>query len=422
MKNKKNNSDIEAFGKFKVLRVMQHHLSTEASKLIPSDQYLELNHKVIEKINKEKQILAIFNKDDKTEAEHTLEIQSYLLENFIKHLPNKALKDLINTEYVKSNIEDLKIHCPQLFERISDIENSKGLPTPNDLRIATMGTKQDLRWGDIDNKHQDKVKELLKSTAPEILDRLEDDENPNEIISQFIGIKLNKNELRILKTLRAIIDRFFKLGMIQDYTHKTKIYTNDFYQEYGFKARPQIGGYGYDNNQTQPLRKILFGGSNLTKRIFFNDSKNQRVMVTAFILKLEWEPSNNYFEVMLDDIIFVKDKSNKYSYYYENLQGLNRLMELMPNSNPAFELHEYFEYSIKAINHEFGLTKLLRASPTLEKRYTKDKSGTIQRLEKVLDGMVKTKTLISTWQKERGRNEMKYILTNIYKKEKDSKK
>lgn len=419
MKNKKNNSDIEAFGKFKVLRVMQHHLSTEASKLIPSDQYLELNHKVIEKINKEKQILAIFNKDDKTEAEHTLEIQSYLLENFIKHLPNKALKDLINTEYVKSNIEDLKIHCPQLFERISDIENSKGLATPNDLRIATMGTKQDLKWGDIDNKHQDKVKELLKSTAPEILNKLEDEENPNEIISKFIGTKLAKKELRILKTLRALVDQAFNLKKIQDYGHKTRIYTANFYKEYGLKPREEGG---YEDNQTRSIREILFNGtSNLTKRIFFYNKKNQKVMVTAFILKLEWDTGNNYFEIMLDEIIFVKDKSDKYSYYYENLRGLNRLIELMPNSDSAFELHEYLEYSIKETNHEFGLTKLLRASPTLEKRYTKDKNGTIQRLEKVLDGMVKTKTLISTWQKERGRNEMKYILTNIYKKEKDSK-
>lgn len=77
---------------------------------------------------------------------------------------------------------------------------------------------------------------------------------------------------------------------------------------------------GYEDNQTKEIREILFSGnSNLTKRMFFNDSQNVRVLVTSFILKLEWKEKNNYFDIMLDDIIFVKDKSKKYSYYYEDL-------------------------------------------------------------------------------------------------------
>ena len=90
-------------------------------------------------------------------------------------------------------------------------------------------------------------------------------------------------------------------------------------------------------------------------------------------------------------------------------------MELMPNSDSAFELHEYLEYSIKEKNQEFGLTKLLNASPTLTKRYKKDRNRTIKRLEKVLDEMIEAKTLITTWKKVDGKNEIKYILTNIYK-------
>lgn len=257
------------------------------------------------------------------------------------------------------------------------------------------------------------------ANAPEILDKLQDDENPNKIISQFIGIKLTKKELRLLKTLRAIVDRAYKLGEIKDYSHKTKIYNSDLYEEYGIKQRKEGG---HDDNQTQPLREILFSSTgNLTKRIFFNDSKDQKVLVTAFILKLEWDPNNNYFEVMLDDIIFVKDKSDKYSYYYENLKGLNRLMELMPNSDAAFELHEYLEYSLKATKQEFGLTKLLNGSQTLAKRYKKDKNGTIKNLEKILGKMIEAKTLISSWQKIAGKNEIKYVFTNIYREEKDRK-
>ena len=120
MKNKKNTSDpnVKTFGEFKKLRLITHHLSKETSKLISSNQHLKLQDKIEKKINKENQILAIFNKENKTEAERTLEIQSYLLENFIKHLPDQVLKDLLNTEYVKTNIKDLQTYCPQLLEKI----------------------------------------------------------------------------------------------------------------------------------------------------------------------------------------------------------------------------------------------------------------------------------------------------------------
>lgn len=419
MKNKKvKNSHITTFGQYKQLRYIDHNLKTEVSKLISQTQYQEVMQSHISSIE-EDQALSIIMKDGETE-ERDLAIQTYLLENFIKLLPDKTMKDLRKTEFFKSNIKDLKKHCLQLLVRIHDIEISRGLATPNDLKIATIGTKQELKWRDIDTQHKDKVRGLLKSTAPEILSKLEDDENPDEIISQFIGIKLVKKELRILKTLRAMVDRAYKLGEIQDYSHKTRIYTADFYKEYGIKPR-KIGGY--EDNQTKEIREILFNGtSNLTKNIFFNNSKNQTVMLTSFVLKVEWDKDNNYFEVMLDDIIFVKDKSDKYSYYYENLQGLNRLMELMPNSDSAFELHEYLEYSLKADNQPFGLTKLLNASPTLAKRYKKDKNGTIERLEKVLDGMIEARTLIKAWRKVEGKNETNYILTNLYTKEKNSKK
>lgn len=89
----------------------------------------------------------------------------------------------------------------------------------------------------------------------------------------------------------------------------------------------------------------------------------------------------------------------------------------MPNSDSAFELHGYLEYSLKTKNHEFGLTKLLNASPTLRKRYQKEKNKTIQRLENVLDGMVKAKTLITAWKKVDGKNEIKYIFNNLYSEE-----
>lgn len=318
--------------------------------------------------------------------------------------------------YLKNELK----HTNETLELIQDIlyniENLKGLATPNDVRIASIGTKQTLKWLDVDDNHKEKVKELLKSTAPEILQKLEDDDNSNEIISHFIGIKLTKTESRILKTLRALVDRAFKLREIQSYSHKVRITRADFYKEYGLKSR--LCG-GYEDNQTKKIREVLFSGnSNLTKRIFFKNSKNKTVLVTAFILKIEWEEEqNNYFDVMLDDIIFVKDKSDKYSYYYEDLQGLNRLIELMPNSDIAFDIHGYLEYSLKLNVQEFGITKIINASDSLLKRYQKDKKGTDYRIEKVLDNMIKAKTLISKWKKLIGKNETKYSLTNIRQKE-----
>lgn len=318
--------------------------------------------------------------------------------------------------YLKKELK----HTNETLELIQDIlyniGNLKGLATPNDVRIASIGTKQTLKWLDVDDNHKEKVKELLKSTAPEILQKLEDDDNSNEIISHFIGIKLTKTELRILKTLRAIVDRAFKLREIQAYSNKVRITRTDFYKEYGLK--PRLCG-GYEDNQTKKIREVLFSGtSNLTKRIFFKNSKNKTVLVTAFVLKIEWEEEqNNYFEVMLDDIIFVKDKSDKYSYYYEDLQGLNRLIELMPNSDIAFDIHGYLEYSLKLNIQEFGITKIINTSDSLLKRYQKDKKGTEYRIEKVLDNMIKAKTLISKWKKLVGKNETKYSLTNIRQKE-----
>lgn len=319
----------------------------------------------------------------------------------------KFLEDFIN-KY------DLKI---QILDHNDNIIYSTGLglATPNDVKIASIGTKQTLKWLDVDDNHKQKVKELLKSTAPEILQKLEDDDNPNEIISHFIGIKLTKIELRILKTLRALVDRSFKLKEIQAYSHKVRIIRSDFYKEYGLK--PRASG-GYEDNQTKKIREVLFSGtSNLTKRIFFNNSQNKTVLVTAFVMKIEWEEKNNYFEVMLDDIIFVKDGVDKYSYYYEDLQGLNRLLELMPNSNAAFDIHGYLEYSVRLNVQEFGITKIAGANDGLPKRYQKHKKETENLIEEVLDNMVKVKTIISKWQKVIGKNETKYLLTNIRQKE-----
>ena len=319
----------------------------------------------------------------------------------------KFLEDFIN-KY------DLKI---QILDHNDNIIYSTGLglATPNDVKIASVGTKQTLKWLDVEDNHKQKVKELLKSTAPEILQKLEDDDNPNEIISHFIGIKLTKIELRILKTLRALVDRAFKLKEIQAYSHKVRIIRSDFYKEYGLK--PRASG-GYEDNQTKKIREVLFSGtSNLTKRIFFNNSQNKTVLVTAFVMKIEWEEKNNYFEVMLDDIIFVKDGMDKYSYYYEDLQGLNRLLELMPNSNAAFDIHGYLEYSVRLNVQEFGITKIAGANDGLLKRYQKHKKETENLIEEVLDNMVKVKTIISKWQKVIGKNETKYLLTNIRQKE-----
>jgi hypothetical protein len=319
----------------------------------------------------------------------------------------KFLEDFIN-KY------DLKI---QILDKNNNIISSigLGLATPNDVKIASIGTKQTLKWLDVDDNHKQKVKELLKSTAPEILQKLEDDDNPNEIISHFIGIKLTKIELRILKTLRALVDRAFKLKEIQAYSHKVRIIRSDFYKEYGLK--PRASG-GYEDNQTKKIREVLFSGtSNLTKRIFFNNSQNKTVLVTAFVMKIEWEEKNNYFEVILDDIIFVKDGVDKYSYYYEDLQGLNRLLELMPNSNAAFDIHGYLEYSVRLNVQEFGITKIAGSNDGLLKRYQKHKKETEKLIEEVLDNMVKVKTIISKWQKVIGKNETKYFLTNIRQKE-----
>lgn len=332
---------------------------------------------------------------------------------YIQNLTNEQLNNHYNFKI--NSLDEQKLHWQNILDALNKIiyqaESSKGLATSNDLRAATMGAKKDIKWYNIGNEHRKKVKELLKSTAPEILEKLEDDENSNEIISQFIGIKLKKKELRILKTIRGLVDRAYKLGEIQDYGHKVRIYTDDFYKEYGFKRRKEGG---YDDNQTRSLREILFGSdSNLTKRIFFNDSENQRVLVTSFVLKIEWTEKNNYFDVILDDIIFVKDKADQYSYYYEDLKGFNRLLELMPNSDAAFNLHGYFEYSIKSKEQEFGLTKLLNHSGIIASYNNKQPTRTIKCIEKVLDNMVKANTLISGWQKTQGKNEIKYILTNI---------
>jgi hypothetical protein len=321
-----------------------------------------------------------------------------------------------NTTEINRNSEFLKILETIKKDSIQN-KTGMGLATPNDVRIASIGTKQPLKWLEVEENNREKVKELLKSTAPEILQKLEDDDNPNEIIAHFIGIKLTKIELRILKTLRALVDRAFKLEEIHSYSHKVRIIRTDFYKEYGLKVR-SCGG-GYDDNQTKKIREVLFSGtSNLTKRMFFKNSKNKTVLITAFILKIEWEEEqNNYFDIMLDDIIFVKDKSDKYSYYYEDLQGLNRLLELMPNSKNAFDIHGYLEYSVRLNIQEFGITKIAAVNDGLAKRYQKHKKETERLIEEVLDNMVKAKTIISKWQKAVGRNETKYKLTNIRQKE-----
>lgn len=338
--------------------------------------------------------------------------------HYINNLTNQELH-----KHYQEQIDNLKLelkYIQKILKVIKDNQDktidSKLLATPTDLRIASIGTKQTLKWLDVDDNHKEKVKELLKNTTPEILQKLEDEDNPNEIISHFIGIKLTKRELRILKTLRALVDRAFKLKEILSYSHKVRINRTDFYKEYGLK--PRLCG-GYDDNQTKEIREILFSESgNLTKRIFFKNSKNQTVSVSAFVLKIEWDPKEkNYFDVMLDDIIFVKDKSDKYSYYYEDLQGLNRLLELMPNSNAAFDIHGYLEYSVRLNVQEFGITKIVGVNDGLSNRYQKHKKETELLIEEVLDNMVKVKTIISKWQKIIGKNETKYSLTNIRQKE-----
>jgi len=327
--------------------------------------------------------------------------------------------------HYKNIINGLTIEQKYLKQALSILEDFinqrgefKGLPTPNDLRVASIGTKKPLKWLDVDDIHKEKVKKLLKSTAPEILQKLEDEDNPNEIISHFIGIKLTKTELRILKTLRALVDRAFKLGEIQSYSHKVRIIRADFYKEYGLELLEN--GNGYHSDQTKKVREVLFSGtSNLTKRMFFNNSQNKTVLVTAFVMKIEWEEKNNYFEVMLDDIIFVKDKSDEYSYYYEDLQGLNRLLKKMPNSDAVFELHGYLEYALRENSHDFNTRTLLEQSGLIKTYNSKNPNKAINTLETILGNMVKVKTLISKWKLEKSFSDPngKYILTNIRQKE-----
>jgi len=123
-----------------------------------------------------------------------LNFNEKIKEEYIRNLS----KQEVQAHYKRNNdklYEDLEtINNYLKFLINNELLPSRGLATPNDLRTATMGTRQVLKWRDIDKQHQDKVKDLLKSTEPEISDRLEDDENPDEVISQFIGIKLRTTQ------------------------------------------------------------------------------------------------------------------------------------------------------------------------------------------------------------------------------------
>jgi len=326
-------------------------------------------------------------------------------------------------------------------------QKSLGQPTFDSLLYGTRQKQKGNITEFASNKLEDRNKalDLLASLIEndEALTREEKDQILNDIdnadannlsyeIDRWLGKKLTKPERRLLRVLRRIAYKLISQGKITGgglSLYEVEMPLSEIYEEWGLKKRT-VGG-GHDDNQTSPIRNMLFNKNNgLNAKILF---KHKLIMCTSYILQVQEiyrtverkvngvikkEKQFTDIRIAFPSFLFVSNNDTG-KYYYQFLEGFKRFMAIkgIAKSEPAFNIAEYLEWFLHSpLEKKILNLQTMVEEADLSKLYLERPSRAIDRIENILNKMVEAKYLISKWHfnPKGGKHEQgQYVLHNI---------
>ena len=300
---------------------------------------------------------------------------------FLMHFFHEAM------EYEKEVIQSIRYS-------IYESQKTRGIKRTNAYFESLTPYKKELTIYDIENvtNNTKRILQLLEREAPIEHAKLQEIANNGEdaiksSISIIVGKTLSKNASIALKAFTALAYRDYYFGKIPNLSSKISVKASEFWQLCNII---QKDGKPHSRSKTV-IQEVI--EEELRKDIIYKDNKSY--FITSFILNFSWENNHN-FTFQIDDMFLVYDEAEKFSYYYSDLEGCNRLMKKMNNSDAAYWLHHYLEHSIKKTVHPFNFSVLLEQA-RLTERYKIAKTRTITLLYNILDAMVSEHTLIYDW-------------------------
>ena len=325
-------------------------------------------------------------------------------EEYIRNLSEQQV-----LAHYQRNIDKLHEELDQINNSIFHIKNKNSgsqlslLQSPSHLYSGTQGLEKKEKLSKVFNTNNidfNTINLMFKHTAPDVYHKIEESkekeskqhtiikyikENQEQILNYIIGAKLNKLEDMIFNAFRFLAIKAYQLGQVDSPDRKITIKTSDLYKLCNITQKKRGG---YDTKQKRNIKESLRQESNLLKRLFYEIDES--FITTSFIKYLYWNNDNTVtFEI--DSMFFVNEEN--LSYFFEDIEGRNRLISRMPKSKSAYILHKYLSYSFKSAKQEFNVNTLLEQSGLI-KSYYKHPERTLQNLQKILDIMFEEKTII----------------------------
>ncbi|CAF3761661.1 unnamed protein product [Rotaria magnacalcarata] len=188
---------------------------------------------------------------------------------------------------------------------------------------------------------------------------------------------------------------------------------SEIYAEYGLPKNKQNK---YDYNQTKPIKDIILNRNKKTdnalhKQILFKEGE---LYVTRFLLQVNPDEKTTKGKTQLKSIklsmpefLFIPNK-NARNYYPLDTTGFKRFMEIkgMSKSVAAFNLAEFLEYYLSNPDQEREVnfdTLLKEAGNDFQERYKTSPTEIQQKIENILNNLVKAEYLIKSWRIEKGK-------------------
>lgn len=317
--------------------------------------------------------------------------------------------------------KEIEVH-EKLIELIQDVlfevQKKKGVLRPNSYFNSQDPYAKELTIYELNNvkNNETRIFKLLEKEAPlEFAKLYEAKENLEDIyqsiITFIIGKKLSKKASIALKAFTALVYKEYFYGKVDSLGCKATVKASDFWKLCNIPYQIKDG---YDSRGKEAIKLVI--QEELKKEIFYEDKKS--FFITSFIHFFAWNDDGT-FTFQIEDMFLVHKDSKELSYYYSDLEGCNRLMTKMPQSDTAYWLHQYLEHSIKKDEHAFNFSLLIEHAGLAE-RYQVAKNRTVDLLHKILDTMISEHTLIYKWElvPSKSDEEGKFILYNLRSKDK----
>lgn len=301
-------------------------------------------------------------------------------------------------EHIKQTLEYINFieeKClSQWSERVFNATKTKGLIRPNEYYASQEPYITEITLSKITNFKDNAtiVYTLLKSEYSEEYNKLlratDDECDPDEAaLSLLIGKRLSKNASIAFKALSYLIYREYYHGNASKLNSQSTVKASDFWNLCNIKKTKSGYDYKAKENMLEAIKELKESIIHESKRLF---------IVTSFVLNFSWEKDSQNISFQLDERFLVYKDQQDMSYYYSDIEGCNRLMNVTNNSEKAYWLHHYLEYALRSSTQTFNFSVLLDKAG-LTKRYKVTKNHTQKQLYSFLEKMVSEKTLIDKW-------------------------